>query len=146
MTFTTWAVPIATGVIGAGIGSWARTVRARWQLGVEATRSGRDRRENQLHRQRFAEVYHLWHDEPDEAERVKLSRWYTEWTGAAPPRQGGIFAGPQAPGFGCADESEAYERYLATLEARHNPGRLGRRRWHLRIIGRRQQRAGEPGT
>jgi hypothetical protein len=61
VSIATLAVPIAT---GAGIGLWASTARARWQL---AAREGRERRENQLHRQRFGEVWQQLHEGPDRA-------------------------------------------------------------------------------
>jgi hypothetical protein len=76
----------------------------------------------------------------DGPERVQAARWYTEWTGAASPRRGGIDASPQPPGFGCASADDAYDRYMSTLEAHYSPGRLGRPRGRLRAIMRRKPR------
>ncbi len=93
------------------------------------------RRENELHRQRLAEVWDYWHDLPDGPERTAAARWYTEWTGASPPFSDGA-DGPLAPGVGCADADEAYDRYIGFLDAVYNPGRLGRprRRWRARPL------------
>ena len=76
-------------------------------------------------RARLAEVWQWWHDQPDGDARVKAARWYSEWTGAAMPFRGGLEPGPQSPGFGCASDEEAYERYVGFLEAKYEPGRLG---------------------
>jgi hypothetical protein len=137
----------AIGGVLATIGTWLGPARTRWELRAEAIRGGQDRRENDLHRQRFTEAWHLWHDQPDGEERVRLARWYTEWTGTAAPGRAGIDATAQAPGFGCASAEEAYDRYIGTLDARYNPGRLGRPRRSFgvarAIIRRRPGQAGE---
>jgi hypothetical protein len=119
----TWIA--ALGGVAATIGTWLGPLRTRWQLRAEALRDSQARRENELHRQRFTEIWHWWHDQPDGPERVEAARWYTEWTGAARPRRGGEDDGPMAPGFGCADANEAYDRYTGFLGAQHRPGRLG---------------------
>jgi hypothetical protein len=82
-------------------------------------RAAAARQENQLHRQRFSEVWTWWHDQPDGPQREDAARWYTEWTGATRPRRGGLDDGPLAPGIGFANAGEAYERYLQFLSIQY---------------------------
>jgi hypothetical protein len=114
----------AIGGVAATIGTWLGPVRARWQLRAETLRDSQARRENELHRARLAEVWHWWHEQPDGPERAAAARWYSEWTGASRPF-GGADPGPMAPGIGCADADEAYDRYVGFLDAVYQPGRLG---------------------
>jgi hypothetical protein len=109
----------ALGGAAATIGTWLGPLRARWQLRAETIRNGQDRRENELHRRRLTEAWHQWNDMPAGPERTEAARWYTEWTGAAAPRRGGIDPGPQAPGFGCASADDAYNRYIEFLGYRY---------------------------
>jgi hypothetical protein len=136
----------AAGSIAATAGAWRTEATARWQARVERLRADAARRENELHRRRLAEVWHWWHDMPDGPERVAAARWYSEWTGAAAPFRGGKDSGPQPPGFGCADDGDAYERYVGFLGAVYEPGRLGAPRGILRrapaLLRRRSLRAG----
>jgi hypothetical protein len=84
---------------------------------------------------------------PDGDERVQAARWYTEWTGAAAPRRGGIDGGPQPPGFGCRDAADAYDRYIDFLSywyASASQALPQRRR--LRILTRRRRQPGQAGT
>lgn len=113
----------AVGGAAAAVGTWLGPVRARWRLRAESLRTGAARRENELHRQRFAEVWHYWHDFPERPERASAVGWYSEWTGAREPF-GADLDGPQAPGSHSADVDDAYERYLAFLEAHYHPGKL----------------------
>jgi hypothetical protein len=121
-----WITAIAAVIAAAGgLAGWLGAARARLQLRAETLRNSQDRRENELHRQRLAEVWHYWHDMPDSPERTEAARWYSEWTGAARPRRGGTGSGSQPPGFGCRDADDAYDRYIAFLAAVYQPGRLG---------------------
>ncbi|HXL20757.1 MAG TPA: hypothetical protein VN961_24825, partial [Streptosporangiaceae bacterium] len=83
--------------------------------------------ENELHRQRFTEVWNWWHSQQDGPQATEAVRWYYAWTGARPPLDPGA-DGPLPPGIGCRDADEAYERYVGSLEAQYEPGRLGRPR------------------
>lgn len=105
----------AIGGTAATVGTWLGPLRGRWTLAAAHIREGRAMRENELHRQRFGQVYRLWHDMPDGPERADLMHWYGEWTGAREPRKG-TGEGAIPPGFGCRDEDEAYERYLSLLQ------------------------------
>jgi hypothetical protein len=132
------AAAAVTGASGGGV-ALAGALRARWQLRAETIRSGQDRRENELHRQRLAEVWHQWHDLPAGPEREKAALWYSAWTGAHP--------GTLAPGTGSRDAGNAYRMYVDELAARQGaeqeparPGRLSRLRTRRR--GRTAIRAG----
>ena len=115
----------AIGSIAATIGAWMGPVRARWQLRAEQLRTDKARRENELHRRRFAEVWNWQRTQPEGHDRIEAARWYGEWTGAARPWRGGLGGGPQTPGLHNADEDEAYERYVQFLGAVYEPGRIG---------------------
>jgi hypothetical protein len=81
----------AIGGVLATVGVWLGPVRARWDLRAEELRTSRARRENELHRQRFASVWEWqWNHPPVGPARVAAARWYSEWTGAARPRRGGL--------------------------------------------------------
>lgn len=115
----------ALGSVAATIGAWLGPVRARWQLRTEQLRTDEARRENELHRRRFADVWNWQRNQPEGPERIEAARWYGEWTGAARPRRGGLDDGPQTPGLHSADEDDAYGRYVEFLDAVNEPGRLG---------------------
>jgi|SRR5215469_15580337 len=131
----------AIGASAAAIGTWLGPARARWLLRAERLRTGAARRENELHRQRFTEVWHYWHDLPERPERSAAIGWYNEWTGARDPFSGEQ-DGPQAPGTHAADIDDAYERYLGFLEAHYHPGKLS----PPRRISFRPGKAGKTGT
>src|SRR6266436_8245748 len=115
----------AIGGVTATIGTWLGPARARWQLRAETLRDGRARRENELHRQRFAEVWNWQRSEPEGEARTQAARWYGEWTGNYRPRRGGLDDAPLTPGLHSGDEDEAYRNYLDFLAAVYHPGRLG---------------------
>lgn len=114
----------AAGAIVAAAGAWRTEITARWQARAERLRTDEARRENDLHRQRHAELYQWWHDMPDGPERVRAMHWFAEWTGARHPYRGGD-QGAIPPGFGCRDSGDAYLRYVGLLDAMYHPGRLG---------------------
>lgn len=87
----------AIGSIAATVGAWMGPVRARWQLRGEQLRTDEARRENELHRRRFTELWNWQRDQSESKERMEAARWYGEWTGAASPRRGGMDDGPQTP-------------------------------------------------
>ena len=107
----------AVGGVLATIGTWFGPLRARWQLRAEALRNSKDRRENQVHRQRFAEIWEWQRSQPEGPERMEAARWFSEWTGAARPRRGGLDSGPMTPGLHSGNGDEAYERYVDFLSA-----------------------------
>jgi hypothetical protein len=117
------AVAAAAGIIAA-IGAWRTEITARWQARVETLRNDAARRENQLQRMRHTDLYQWWHDMPDGLTRVKAMHWFGEWTGARDPYHGGD-QGALPPGFGCANASEAYDRYIALLGLIYHPGQPG---------------------
>ncbi len=119
----TWIA--AVGGVAATVGAWLGPVRTRWQWRAEHARTDEARRDNELHRRRFAEVWNWQRNQPEGPERIDAARWYGEWTGAARPRRGGLDDGPQTPGLHSADEDDAYERYIEFLSAVYEPGRLG---------------------
>jgi hypothetical protein len=139
----------AVGGVAATVGAWRTEATARWQARVERLRTDAARRENELHRRRFAEVWNWWHDQPDGPQRTEVARWYYEWTGARPPLSPGA-DGPPPPGIGCRDVDEAYERYVGYLGAVYEPGRLGppRRRFSSRPrpLARRAEAPGGGGV
>jgi hypothetical protein len=114
----------AVGGVAATAGAWRTEATARWQARVERLRNDRMRRENELHRQRFAEVWTWQRDQPAGEERAKAARWFGEWTGARPLHRS-LDDGPQTPGLHSADADDAYERYVEFLGAIYEPGRLG---------------------
>lgn len=115
----------AIGAVLATVGAWLGPVRARWQLRAEELRTSRARRENELHRRRFASVWEWQRSQPAGPERVDAARWYEEWTGNAKPRRGGLDPGPVTAGLHSGDADEAYEHYIDYLSAVYEPGRLG---------------------
>lgn len=119
----TWIAAI--GGVLATAGTWFGPLRARWQLRAEELRTGREQRENQLHRQRFADVWEWQDSQPEGPARVDAARWYGEWTGNYRPRRGGLDARPQTPGLHSADVDDAYDRYIDFLSAVYESGRLG---------------------
>ena len=114
----------AAGAVVAAVGAWRTEVTARWQDRVERLRNDNARRENELHRLRFAQLYQWWHDMPDGPARIRAMRWFGEWTGARDPYQGSD-QGAIPPGFGVRDADEAYQRYVSFLDGMFHPGRLG---------------------
>jgi hypothetical protein len=115
----------AIGGVLATVGTWLGPLRARWELRAGELRNGRDRRENELHRQRFASVWEWQRNHPPVGPaRVAASRWYSEWTGNARPRRGGLDPGPMTPGQNSGDVDDAYERYVDFLDDVYQPGRL----------------------
>jgi hypothetical protein len=125
MTIATWILAIATVALAAEGGTALLQWGARWQARTEELRTDEARRENELHRQRFMDLYRWWHDVPDGPERVAAIRWFGEWTGAHKPLSGGLDDGPQTPGLHAGSAGEAYEDYLNFLSAVYEPGRLG---------------------
>jgi hypothetical protein len=114
----------AIGAVLATVGTWFGPARARWELRAEELRTGRAQRENELHRRRFASVWEWQRDHPPVGPvRVAASRWYSEWTGAARPRRGGLDSGPMTPGQHSGDVDDAYDRYIDFLDAIYQPGR-----------------------
>lgn len=87
--------------------------------------ASRARRENELHRQRFADVWEWQRNQPPGDERLQFARWYGEWTGNFRPRRGGLDDAPLTPGLHSGHVSDAYERYLEYLSAVYEPGRMG---------------------
>ena len=119
----TWIAAI--GGVLATVGTWLGPVRARWQLRAEELRTSRARRENELHRQRFASVWQWQRNHPPTGPaRVAASRWYHEWTGNARPRRGGRDPGPMTPGQHSGDVDNAYDSYIDFLDGVYQPGRL----------------------
>lgn len=114
----------AVGAVLATVGAWLGPLRARWQLRAEELRSSRAQRENELHRARFADVWE-WQRSQPEGERVEAARWYSEWTGNARPRRGGLDPGPLTPGQHSGNVDEAHDRYLDFLDAVYQPGQPG---------------------
>jgi hypothetical protein len=116
----------AVGGVLATVGVWLGPVRARWDLRAEEQRTSRARRENELHRQRFTSVWEWQRNHPPVGPaRVAAARWYSEWTGAARPRRGGLDSGPMTPGQHSGDVDDAYNRYIDFLDAIYEPRRLG---------------------
>jgi hypothetical protein len=115
----------AIGGVLATVGAWLGPVRARWILRAEELRTSRARRENQLHRQRFADVWEWQRSQPEGHQRADAARWFGEWTGASRPCRGGLDDGPQTPGLHSGDADDAYERYVDFLDAAYQPGRMG---------------------
>jgi hypothetical protein len=115
----------AIGGVLATVGTWLGPVQARWELRAEELRTSRARRENELNRQRFASVWEWQRNHPTVGSaRVAAARWYSEWTGAARPRRGGLDPGPMTPGQHSGDVDEAYNRYIDFLDAIYESGRI----------------------
>lgn len=128
MTIATWILAIAT-VLLAGEGGTALVQwRTRWEARAEEARTDQARRENELHRARFTEVWEWQRAEPQGDDRARSARWFGEWTGAAAPYRGGLDAGPLTPGMHAGSADEAYQDYVDFLGAQYHPGRLGRPR------------------
>jgi hypothetical protein len=66
------AVAAAAGIIAA-VGAWRTEITASWWARAERLRTDEARRENELYRQRFTEVWQWWHDRPDGPERVQAA-------------------------------------------------------------------------
>jgi hypothetical protein len=116
-----WIAAIGAVIAAAGgLAGWLALARARLQLRTETIRNSRERQENEFHRKRFTKVWDWWHEQPEGETFVKAAQWYSEWTGAAKPFHGGKDGG-FTPGFGSADASEAYERYIDYLAAIYQP-------------------------
>lgn len=114
----------AIGGVLATVGAWLGPLRTRWQLQAEELRTSRARRENELHRRRFASVWQWQHNHPPVGpERVAAARWYSEWTGNARPLRGGLDTVPMTPGQHSGSVDDAYERYIDFLDAVYEPGR-----------------------
>lgn len=125
MLIATWVLAIATAALaiegGTALAQWG----ARWQARAEQERTDAARAENELHRQRFAEVWNWQRDQPEGEDRRQAARWYGEWTGNYQPRRGGLDDAPLTPGLHSGSEDEAYRNYLDFLAAVYQPGRLG---------------------
>jgi hypothetical protein len=121
---TALEVIAAIGGVLATIGAWRTEATARWQARGERLRTDAARRENELHRMRYAEVYSWWHDMPDGPARIRAMHWFGEWTGARHPYHGAD-QGAIPPGLGCRDADDAYDRYIDFLDAVYHPDRLG---------------------
>jgi hypothetical protein len=131
-----WIAAVGAVIAAAGgLAGWLSTARARMQLRAETIRNGQDRRENELHRQRFAEVWNWQREQPGGDERVQAARWFGEWTGASRPYRGGKDSPPQTPGLHSPDFDDAYDRYIEFLAAVYQPGRLGPPRERLELPG-----------
>lgn len=121
-----WIAAIGAVIAAAGgLAGWLSVTRTRLELRTETIRNGQDRRENELHRQRFAEVWNWQRDQPDGDERAQAARWFGEWTGASRPYRGGKDSPPQTPGLHSAGADDAYDRYVEFLGEVYEPGRLG---------------------
>lgn len=120
----TGSIAAIAGIV-ATIGAWRTEITARWQAHAERLPTYAARQENQLHRQRFAEVWNWQRSQPDGDTRVQAVRWYDEWTGNYLPRRGGLDDAPLTPGLHSGSEDEAYRNYLDFLAAQYQPGRLG---------------------
>lgn len=121
MTIATWILAIATAVLAAEGGTALLQWRARWEARAEESRTDQARRENDLHRRRFTELWEWLQSQP-EAEKAAAARWFGEYTGASAPLQGGTGSPPQTPGLHSADASDAYERYIEFLNGRYDRG------------------------
>lgn len=110
----------AVGGVLATVGTWLGPVRARWELRAEQLRNSQARRENELHRKRFGDVWNWWRDQPEDS-RVDAIHWYSEWTGVVRPRRAGIDNGPMTPGLHNGNEDGAYQDYVQFLEAVYQP-------------------------
>jgi hypothetical protein len=121
----TWVLAIATAALaiegGTALAQWG----ARWNARAEQERTDAARRDNELHRQRFAEVWNWQRRQPEGNARVQAARWYSEWTGAREPGRAGLDDGSQAPGLHAGSEDEASRNYLDFLAAVYHPSRLG---------------------
>lgn len=84
----TWIA--AVGGVAATVGAWLGPVRTRWQWRAEHARTDEARRDNELHRRRFAEVWNWQRNQPEGPERIDAARWYGEWTGAARPGEAAL--------------------------------------------------------
>lgn len=105
------AVVAATG----GVSIWASALRTRWRLRIEEARAERARqetdqarRENEIHRRRFEEVWTWAHNYPSGPDNDRAWRWYGWWVGDPP---GG------AIGAHADDPGEAYQHYFGWLAA-----------------------------
>jgi hypothetical protein len=125
MTIATWILAVATTAIAIEGGTALLQWGARWHARAEQFRTDAARRENELHRRRFAEVWNWQRDQPDGDERAQAARWFGEWTGASRPFRGGKDSPPQTPGLHSAGADDAYDRYIEFLGAVYEPGRLG---------------------
>lgn len=115
----------AIGGVLATVGTWLGPLKTRWQLHAEELRTGRARRENELHRRRFASVWEWQQNHPPVGPaRVAAARWYSEWTANARPLRGGLDTGPMTPGQHSGDVDDAYKRYIEYLDGVYEPGRL----------------------
>lgn len=139
----------AVGGVLATIGTWTGPPRARWHLHAETIRNSQDRRENELHRMRFAEVWNWQNSQPQGPEHVRSARWYGEWTRRDAPYCGGLDPGSLTPGLHSADADDAYDAYIDDLAARYSapvtntlPVTL-RRRSRLRRLLRRRKPGGQ---
>jgi hypothetical protein len=112
----TGSVAALAGIIAA-VGAWRTEITARWQARVERLRTDQARRESELSRLRFKEVWNWQQGQPAGDERAKAARWFGEWTGAYAPFRSGVDSGPQTPGLHSAYADDAYERYLAVVAA-----------------------------
>jgi hypothetical protein len=115
----------AVGGVLATVGTWLGPLRARWNLRAEELRTSKARRENEVHRERFADVWEWQRSRPDGPDRMEAARWFSEWTGAAGPRRGGLDSGPMPPGLHSGNVNEAYERYVGFLDSVYRPGQPG---------------------
>jgi hypothetical protein len=115
----------AIGALAAAIGAWRTEATARWQSRAERLHTDAARRENELHRRRFAEVWNWQRNEPEDDARTQSARWYGEWTGNYRPRRGGLDDAALTPGLHSGSEDEAYRDYLGFLDAVYHPGQLG---------------------
>jgi hypothetical protein len=118
-----WTAAIAG--VAATIGTWMGPLRARWKLRAEELLTSRARRENEVHRQRFADIWEWQRSRPEGPDRVEAARWFSEWTGAVLPRRGGLDSGPMPPGLHSGNVNEAYKRYVDFLDAVYQPGQPG---------------------
>lgn len=55
---------------------------------------------------------------------MRAGRWYSEWTGAARQRRGGLDSGPMTLGQHSGDVDDAYNRYIDFLDGVYEPGRI----------------------
>jgi hypothetical protein len=128
LEIATWILAIATAVLALEGGTALVQWRARWDARAEEAKTDQARRENDLHRRRFTQVWEWQRSQAQGEERVRSARWYGEWTGADAPYRGGQDDGPLTPGLHTGNADEAYQNNLDFLRAVYEPGRLARPR------------------
>jgi hypothetical protein len=112
----------AVGAVTAAIGSWRTEVVARWQARVERLRNDECRRENELHRARFTEIWEWVQAQPEGEKQDAAARWLGQHTGlnySWRVTRDGRRSIPQLR----MTAGQAYAQYITALTGRG--GRLG---------------------